>query len=71
MQNDLVSLKGFKIIHCTARIQRDGHNCGVIALKVCNAFTYSKSRNVHKYLTFVFLLHLRMTVIYKSYMCKN
>ena len=31
---DLISLKGFKIYQCRTRVQTDGFNCGVIALKV-------------------------------------
>ena len=34
---DPISLKGFKIQQCKTQIQQDGHNCGVITLKVCSS----------------------------------
>ena len=47
--NDLISLKGFKMYQCRTRIQTDGFNCGVIALKVkphllrtCSYVSYNK-----------------------------
>ena len=32
--NDKVDLKGYRVKQCNFPIQKDGHNCGVITLKV-------------------------------------
>ena len=33
---DEVSIKGFDVKQCNLQIQKDGYNCGIIALKVNN-----------------------------------